>query len=144
MFKIIGLLAIAPLLLAYTCADPKYPIATWQTVQEARQQAGLRPLDWDNTLFLQLSERVAQLEGASDGMSVYPRGEDGVLCELRAGQYSWAPLNYIGQRWTALPSWPGLPSQGRGCTLGPQYHHAAIVAFGISGGYTYEVMWLTD
>ena len=80
MFKIIGLLAIVPLFLAATCADPKYPATTWQYVQYARHREAVMPLEWDNSLLPSVAEASQNLAdapgiyGYESTVNVYPWG----------------------------------------------------------------------
>jgi len=141
MLRIIGLLAIAPLFLAATCADPKYPIATWQTVQDARQREAVMPLEWDSSLFPSVAERgqnlaggMYELYGVKPSVGIYPWGQSGHLCEIMGQTGTW----YEG-RTTWLADYTA-----RKCLLDPQYRHAAIAAYILSDGTIVEVMWLTD
>jgi hypothetical protein len=142
MLRIIGLLAIAPLFLAATCADPKYPIATWQTVQDARQHEAVMPLEWDSSLLPSVAERgqnlvggMYELYGLKPSVNIYPWGQSGHLCEIMGAGYKFSGEGYFGSSWMG-------DYTARKCLLDPQYRHAAIVAYEV-GGEIAEVMWLT-
>ena len=144
MLRIIGLLAIAPLFLAATCADPKYPIATWQTVQDARQREAVMPLEWDSSLFPSVAERgqnlaggMYELYGYKPSVGIYPWGQSGHLCEIMGGIEGFRDERTLGGLWV-------IDYTARKCLIDPQYRRGAVAAYVGSDGTIYEVMWLTD
>jgi hypothetical protein len=147
MLKIIGLLVIAPLFLGATCADQRYPIATWEAVQANRTANGLEPLEWDSLLFWGADKEGQALADSMVGeyfkyvppyVSIVPIGtEGGHLCEI-AGVIGIAlDQRDLGRYWVS-------DLAARKCLSGPQYRHAAIAAYVDPNGVIYEVMLLTD
>ena len=110
-------------------------------------EAGIAPLEWDDSLFAIADERARYM--AENTMLEHDpdfwqhKGSHEWACEVIGRQPLIDPgqgqvvLDAIGQGW--LNS-----TEHRACVLGEGFKRGAIAGYVGSDGWVYEVMWLTD
>ncbi len=124
------------------CAPIKYPVGSWQYVQQERIARGIQPLEWDDSLFTLANERaryVAEHLTIDHDPTYFYNHVTGHAwaCEVIGRQPVKEPVDALGWAWTQS-------ERHAFCVLGSDFKKAAISAYVGSDGWVYEVMWLTD
>ena len=122
-------------------------MASWALIQQARIEAGIAPLEWDNSL-LPIADERARYMAENIKLEHDPdfwqhKGSHEWACEVIGRQPLVDPgqnqvvLDAIGQGWINS-------TEHRDCVIGEGFKRAAIAGYVGSDGWVYEVMWLTD